>query len=110
MSTKQEPSEARIERLLLEARRHDLIYWLLWIVPGVVVSASIPSGLVFGPQPLWVRILDWASWIILLIWLAAGILLGIGPKFIREFAFGPEPELSENQKGNKARRDEIRNN
>ena len=100
--------EERIERLIWEVRRRDLILLLTWMVPGSIILASLLVVWVFGRQHAWVQIFDWISTAAFFTWMAIIILLWKGPRFIREYVFGPDRELSEEQKADEARQEEIR--
>ena len=106
MSTKS--SEECIDQLIRQIRRIDLFLLLIWVVPGVFILASILAAWIFGSKPLWVQILDWSGHALLLLSIVLLMLVNTGrPRFIRRLVFGPERELSEQEKADRAQRDEI---
>jgi hypothetical protein len=108
MNIPEESAQERIDRLIGEVRRHNLIFNLIYVWPSVVVLLTLVIGSLFDPKQLWVQIVVWSGQALFFFIIALITLLGTGyPKFLCRFLFGPERELSDTEKAEKTRLDEI---
>ena len=107
MDTEQASADDRIDQLLREIRRRDIVFIVIHLLPWLGLLASVAWWYI-GLRPEWAAVAFWIVQGPLILYLAILIILGIGrPRFVRDFVFGPERELSAEEKAERAKRDEV---
>ena len=107
MPAEPKPNERWFARLKREGGWGDLILNGFYVLGGLAIVCIIAEWLL-GVKSPWGQVFSWASscllWLMVLLFAAPSVRR---PKFIREFYYGPERQLSDEDKADKARSDLV---
>jgi hypothetical protein len=102
--------EGRIDEIIRRYNRQQLkFYAALYLLPSIGLISALLFDWILRLGPGWAVFRFWMvegpyiGWGLLLLMLANG-----RPRFVRDFIFGLEPQLSDEEKAQKARDEEIR--
>lgn len=107
MPAEPESYEQRIARLKREGGRADLIVNGVTVAGGLGVVCMMLTWLLGAKSP-WGQVFGWATNGLLCLMVLLIVVPNVPwPKFVRKFFYGPERELSDEEKTDQARRDLI---